>query len=227
MSNLFTSWIPENEDYMQISHFFLSSYRIEDEFIKYLSYVPLKKNHFEVSSGRLVEFIYQTFPLLILGFDSLTFGQIMHYYLKRNIPLHFNKDNTLYEVYELLRKLYKSRKKNRIEIQHYYNFHNKDIEKIGFWKTTKTLSLRKIVGLIEFDDLIYPLSNDNFQHLKDVRNSVLKRRKLECTLYDVIQGIGLLAVIRERLTAGYYRKSMNYLNQGSKIFDISKTLKSH
>lgn len=231
MSDTFDSWIDKENDFKSISHFFRSSYILEEKFLGYLVYVPLRNQNLDITSERLSGYIYEIFPLLTRGFDTLTFGQIMKSFISRNVELHFGKEgeNILTEFDTCIKQLYKKRKNNRIELKDYYNFHYCNQSKIGFWPhscfSDYKLYVRNIVGLLEYNKEVYPFKKDEFQNLRNTRNKIVKRRETECSIKDVLQGLACISAIRERITIGFYSRDMNFLNRGSLLFNIEKTLK--
>lgn len=233
LSDSFNSWIDEQKDFKVISNFFKLSYILEEKFLEYLEYVPLRKKYLDVTSDRLSGFIYEIFPLMTRGFDSLTFGQIMKDFVKRNASFQFSKEgsNILIEFNNSIKELYKKRKKNRIELKDYYNFHFNNQSKIVFWPYScfhdYKLTVRNIVGKLEYYEEIYPFKKNEFKNLRDTRNKIVKRRETECSIKDVLHGMACLSAIRERITYGYYRRDMNVLNRGSLLFNIEKSLKMH
>ena len=231
MSDTFDAWIDEKNDFKSISHFFRSSYILEEKFLGYLEYVPLRSQNLDITSERLSGYIYEIFPLLTRGFDTLTFGPIMKDFITRNIELHFGKEgeNILTEFNTCIKQLYKKRKNNRIELKDYYNFHYCNQSKIGFWAHSSfseyMLYVINIVGILEYNKEVYPFNKDEFQNLRNTRNKIVKRRETECSIKDVLQGLACISAIRERITIGFYSRDMNFLNRGSLLFNIEKTLK--
>jgi len=145
---------------------------LEEEFIRYLKYVPLEEKHYDVWS-------------LVLGDLLNNTGSIIDSFLKNAI--HFNQLNDIQNI-EKIREDEKchNMKSYRMIFEHFYNLSNKEIFENKSWS--------KIIPFSNWSDNKSPDWWNNYTALKHDRFSNQKNATLKTTL-DALGGLFLLNVI--------------------------------
>jgi hypothetical protein len=216
-------WI-SNKDSQRLTEYVISAYqRLEEDFMGYLSYVPLREEYFQIHSQRLSDFILRTYQLQSTLFSIITFGEPMEFFLNRSV-MHMSDDSDeKKEFLKKLGKLYNEKLNNCDNLISYYEIHN--LNKVivqEFWEgkclSSKEIQLQEKLGMIEYKGVIKPFERKNWFAWITRRDMITHRGETEASLQLVLFGIACCAIILENIASNPLRG----LTFNSNLFVIFK-----
>jgi len=216
-------WIPVEDDRKITGYVYNAYKRLETDFMNYLNYVPLRKDHLCVSSSRLADFIPRISSLLSKCFRLITFGYSMKTYCEHSIPLQFSENGSQKALYEKLDDIYNKKKKNEDYLNDYYGLHDLDESFItDFWDGKRiSMQERMVKEKIGISDslVIKPFDHKEWYAWGECRNAIEHRDKTEASLKDVLYGIAYIATILENITKRSWFKQLDF---DSDLFVVTK-----
>jgi len=211
-------WIVDEEYDKKIEFLSLMYKEVENEFLEYLKYVPLKKDNFKVSSMLLADLIPRIFRYIESAFKALVFGKPMKAFYERLITLNLSEGELKTELYNDLENI-----PERASVSDYYTFFSKENkEYIKLFFIEGTLLNQKIrpirhIGLVEYEETIEPFKPEEWNRLKRIRNDIVHNQKMDARLYDVFQALACLAILLDKRYSGWVQSNLE-----SELFGITE-----
>ena len=212
-------WINDEEYKRKIEFLYLMYKEVENEFLEYLKYVPLKEDNFNVSSMLLADLIPRIFRYMESSFKALAFGEPMKVFYERDIRFEFQGGRELkIELYRDLENIPEG-----AGVYDYYTFFSKEDKKYieKFFRegslTNQKIKPIKHIGLVEYEETIEPFKPEEWNRLRRIRNDIVHNQKMEARLYDVFQALACLAILLDNRYSIWGQSKLE-----SKLFRITK-----
>jgi hypothetical protein len=216
-------WFSQNEFDRKLNYLLHSFNRIDIDLFSSFSILPLRDQNLTVSSMFYADICLRMYPLLTIGFSTLTFGNWMEekltHWIKAKNERHSNDyiskldlDGITQEIYLLHIK----RSKKEDTIRDYYKFYSN--EELGikmYFDLNGSVSPIQRIGRVELAEVVTPFDASVFNKYLETRNEIEHRGGVEATLKQAFWAFSALFLIIQN---SIYHSSQ--CNIDSRIFEL-------
>lgn len=222
-------WLNNDDFKRKLDYLTYSFNRIDSELFSSFNILPLREQNLTVSSMFFADICLRLYPLLTIGFNTLTFGFWM-----RDIVTHWIKTkeegkSTDYiskiKIEDIVNHLCQLKEKNIINKDHvrdYSKFYRQTEYGINvYFDINGSVSPINRLGRLELDHDIKPFEENDFNKYLDTRNEIEHRGTVEATLREAFWAFSSLYLILD--TTSYFGDNIEI---DSNIFGLSKSSRS-
>ena len=201
-------WLSNDNYQRSVQYLSYSFRRLDNELFSSFNFVPLRESNLTVSSMFFAGICIRLYPILTIGFNTLTFGLRM----KRKIEewtrgknqeqsKEYYENIKLDEICSEIIRLKKINLLNKDTIRDYYKFYRRT--KLGideYFDVEESIEPRYHIGRIEYNEKIQPFKDEIFNKYLDTRNSIEHRGTVEASLKDAYNSLSALYLILKNLS---------------------------
>lgn len=219
-------WLSNDDFQRNVDYLSYSFNRIDSELFSSFNILPLKETNLTVSSMFFADICLRLYPLLTIGFNTLTFGLWMQERVTNWIKTKEEGKSTDYiskiKIEDIVNHLYQLKEKNINEndyVRDYFKFYRKTKYGIhNFFDINGTVIPINRLGRIELYQDIKPFDKKDFNKYLDKRNKIEHRGTVEATLKEAFWAFSSLYLILD--TASYFGSNIEI---DSNIFGLNKS----